>query len=95
MTGTLTYNNDDLEFTYDGKEYCVDVHATAEYYYSPGCMYRRNGDPGDPPEYDFEIIDIDATWYDITEEEPYEVEPDDSMKQYLVDLLYNMSESFE
>ena len=95
MTSTLTYNNDDLEFSYNGREYSVDVHATAEQYYSPGCMYRRNGDPGDPPEYDFEITDIDATWSDITEEEPYEVEPDDGMKQYLADLLNDMPESFE
>jgi len=95
MMSTLTYNNDDLEFSYNGREYSVDVHARAEYYYSPGCMYRRNGDPGDPPEYDFEITDIDATWYDITEEDSYEVEPDADMKWYLVDLLYDMSESFE
>lgn len=95
MTSTLTYSNDDLEFSYNGREYSVDVHATAECYYSPGCMYKRNGDPGDPPEYDFEITDIDATWVDITEEDSHEVEPDAGMKQYLVDLLNDMSESFE
>lgn len=95
MTSTLTYNNDDLEFTYNGRYYSVDVHATAECSYSPGCMYRRNGDPGDPPEYDFELTDIDATWYDITEEDNHKVEPDDSMKFYLTDLLYDLSDSFE
>jgi hypothetical protein len=31
---------------------CIDVYGVYTYY--PGCMYRPNGDPGDPPESDFD-----------------------------------------
>lgn len=24
--------------------------------YDPGCWYRRNGDPGDPPSFDYEVV---------------------------------------
>lgn len=58
------YKNDDLDITVDGKNYTVDVTARADYYYDAGCMYRRNGDPGDPPESEFEIEEVNAVWHD-------------------------------
>ena len=35
-----------------------EVDVIVEWSYSPGCWYRRNGDPGEPESYDwdFEII---------------------------------------
>lgn len=65
--GTYTkqfYENDALDITVDGKNYIVDVKASADYYYDPGCMYRRNGDPGDPPESEFSIEEVEAVWKD-------------------------------
>lgn len=49
-----------FEFDVDWGE---DVyHVEGSFYgtitFSPGTMYRRNGDPGDPPEYDSELEDI-------------------------------------
>lgn len=48
--------------TYNGTvtvdDYECTVSAECDYYYSPGCMYKRNGDPGDPPEEDFEVTDV-------------------------------------
>jgi hypothetical protein len=47
--------------SYDDEDVTVDFIATGTHYYSPGCMYRRNGDPGDPPEDDYEVESIDIT----------------------------------
>lgn len=45
--------------TYKGVYLDIDLCASGTYQYSPGCMYRRNGDPGDPPEEETEIDTID------------------------------------
>jgi hypothetical protein len=58
------YKNDALALTVNGVDYTVDVTAHADYYYDAGRMYMRNGDPGYPPESEFEIEDVDAVWYD-------------------------------
>lgn len=39
----------------------VEFTARGTYYYSPGSMYRNNGDPGDPPEEDIDVKSIDIT----------------------------------
>ena len=52
--------------TYKDVELNVYVNASGTYYYSPGCMYRRNGDPGDPPEEETEVTSIDIEHIFIT-----------------------------
>ena len=47
--------------SYDDEDVTVDFVATGTHYYSPGCMYRRNGDPGDPPEDEYNVDRIDIT----------------------------------
>lgn len=53
-----------------------------------GCFIP--GDWNNPSDGDFEITDIDAVWYDITETEdnPPEVEETGSMYAYLEEYLY-------
>lgn len=33
----------------------IELYVQASYYSSPGSMYARNGDPGEPPEESFDI----------------------------------------
>ena len=58
------YTNEELELTVNGVNYTIDVTAYADYYYDSGRMYMSNGDPGYPPESEFTIEDVDASWYD-------------------------------
>lgn len=41
-------------------DYYVVFEAAGTWYHTPGCMYRSNGDPGDPPvdEYNVESIEL-------------------------------------
>ena len=39
----------------DNVEYIVTFYAQGTYYYDPGCMYLRNGDPGYPPEEETDV----------------------------------------
>lgn len=55
--------------------------ARAEYEYIPGCAYRRNGDPGDPPDEIFEIIDVDIKTIKLWNEKLQDYEEVDS-KEY-------------
>jgi hypothetical protein len=55
------YNNDDYRIEYNGAEYSVALSAYGEGWYEPGTMYRSNGDPGDPPDGDWEIKEIDIS----------------------------------
>lgn len=66
MSRNNVYWDGSVHITYKDTELDVDVSASGTYYYSPGCMYRRNGDPGDPPEEDTEVdtIDIEGIWLD-------------------------------
>lgn len=69
----------------------VNVEATANYYYSPGRMYMRNGDPGYPSEEELDIEDVDATWYEVDEDgNETEVEPTSEMKSALDDYLNDL-----
>lgn len=59
MSKGNVYWDGSVTVTYKDIELDVDVTASGTYYYSPGCMYRRNGDPGDPPEEETDIVSID------------------------------------
>ena len=50
MTSKLTYSNQRMEIKVNENVLYANVEATADYWYYPGAMYRRNGDPGDPPD---------------------------------------------
>ena len=52
------FSQDDFEFEYEGKKYYAEVHASAFYQYIPGKMYHRNGDPGDPPDEIFDVLNV-------------------------------------
>ncbi len=62
------YWDGSVNITYKDVELDVDVSASGTYYYSPGCMYRRNGDPGDPPEEETTVdkLDVEAVYIDGT-----------------------------
>lgn len=76
MTSKLTYSNQRMEIKVNENVLYANVEATADYWYYPGTMYRRNGDPGDPPDEELEIdklkilevIDKDGNSVAITEE---------------------------
>ena len=42
------------------------VEAVGSYYYDPGCMYLRNGDPGYPPEEELTVTDVNIK--EVTDE---------------------------
>ena len=56
------YYNNKLEWSYEGRDYHINLRAKAKEYHDPGRQYLRNGDPGDPPEDDFELISVDAVF---------------------------------
>lgn len=66
---TCNYKNDDLDIDVDGVIYSVDVEATATYSHDDGCMYMRNGDPGYPPEDDFDIDEVNINSVTLIDEE--------------------------
>lgn len=68
-SGKASYSNDDLEIEIDGVFYSVDVEATASYYHDDGRMYMRNGDPGYPPDDDFEIDEVNINSVTLIDEE--------------------------
>ena len=59
MSRANQYYDGSVHVKVGNEEYDVDLTATAYYYYSPGTMYRRNGDPGDPPEEEFSVENVD------------------------------------
>lgn len=88
----LTYDDDSFYLGIEGKTYRLDIHAEANYWYTPGTMYRNNGDPGDPPDEDLEIEKVDANWYLLDEDgEETKVDATDDMTAELYDYLYDMS----
>ena len=86
MTATGTYKNKNLKLTVDGKEYTVDVSATAEYYYQPCVMYFKDG-TGQPEIEELEINEWSATWYDSDGNEVYDVtgRMEDELNEFLYD----------
>lgn len=87
-----TYANDELELEVGTVYYKIDVYAVADEYHDPGCMYLRNGDPGDPPEDSFELNSVDAVWYD---EDGNDVTPTKEMTDTLWEYLRKHKEQFE
>lgn len=53
--------NFDIEVDLGDNIYYVSGKYRGTVYYSPGSMYRSNGDPGDPPEYDSELEYFEVT----------------------------------
>lgn len=92
------YSNDDLEFEFEfeDKDYRVEVNAIAEEYHEPGRKYLSNGDPGYPPEDEFELKSVDSNWYLITDEDGSEirVEPSKRMTWALEDWLVDNQDKF-
>jgi hypothetical protein len=56
----LLYDDDDYTIEVGGFLYRLGVHARADYSYTPGSMYSRNGDPGNPPEESFELTSLEC-----------------------------------
>lgn len=60
------YEASDFEYNFEVEYEDSDIRSDAKMYYKyyPGTMYRSNGDPGDPPDWDTELegsIDITCT----------------------------------
>lgn len=89
------YYNNKLEWPYEGRDYHINLRAKAKEYHAPGRLYLRNGDPGDPPEDDFELKSVDAVWYLVTDGSEIEVKPTKEMVSDLEDWLESHSELFE
>lgn len=55
----FTYEEDEYLLTRKDKQYIVcgtcEAYFVSEWYYQPATMYRKNGDPGDPEEFDADI----------------------------------------
>ena len=87
----LTYDDDALYLDIEGKTYRLTVHAEADYWYTSGTMYRSNGDPGDPPDEELDLENVDANWYLLDEDgEEEKVDPTEEMLDELYDYLYEM-----
>lgn len=62
-------------------DYVVEYEASGTYFSDPGCMYLKNGDPGYPPEEDFEVTKIECmVKYEDLDRENEEV-PEDIVKE--------------
>jgi len=55
MRGDNIISNIEINITRDGEPRVFFVDVVISWYSSPGSMYTRNGDPGDPPEFDFDF----------------------------------------
>ena len=86
-TTPMVCRQDDLELDFNGKSYRVDVTAYAEY-------YAWGGDRWNPPEDSFDIVSVDAFWYDLTDDDT-PVEETKEMKDFLWDYLEKNQDLFE
>lgn len=76
-------------YTINGDEYEVEFTAYGTYYYDPGCMYLRNGDPGYPPEEDVEVeeVEIESLFrYDPVIDDGVEV-VDDAVEEAITEAI--------
>ena len=84
LTNELITASDNEGWEYDGI-----VNATFSYTNDPGSMYRRNGDPGDPPFEELECISFKLT--DVTkvneDGEEYSVDITDDIEQMFYDAV--------
>lgn len=96
--GKASYRNDCLEIEHEGITYTCDVSANAEWWEESGRMYMPNGDPGDPPDGDFEIVSVECTVYCADENgEAWEVMDEPTVKAVtdkVWDWLYNNQDDF-
>ena len=76
------YDNDDLELDVGEITYTVKVHATGTYTYEKETRW-------DPASSDFEIEDVDATWYDKNDNV---VEETSEMETALIDYLISKAD---
>lgn len=83
---------DELEFEYEDKLYSIECTAYGTYSYYPGCMYMRNGDPGYPPEENFDVDKVEAIWRD---EDGNKVEEAKDMRDALIEHFEDNPEWFE
>lgn len=64
---TFTYNEDDYLLKRDDKEYIIYGRCSADFtndwYYIPGKLWRCNGDPGEPSEFDTNISINERTYF--------------------------------
>ena len=50
--GTVEWKGEEVEFT---------ASVSCDWYHEDGCMYRRNGDPGDPPYDEYDNLTYEST----------------------------------
>ena len=88
----LSYENDSYTVSVNGKDYICYVRAEAEYWYDPGCMYLRNGDPGYPSEDDLEITELEVSDFELDDDPEYVVSDEEKtkIKSAVEDELYGM-----
>ena len=80
------YYNDDFEVIIDNTTYKCCVEAKAEAEHTPGTMYKRNGDPGDPPEDYFEVTSYEVS--NVTDADDASVD-DQEIAQKVYDDVYD------
>ena len=57
----MHFYNDDYEVELNDRIYHCCVEGTATSIHEPGTMYRRNGDPGDPPVDEFDVDSLEVS----------------------------------
>lgn len=60
------------EYELDGEDlyFWIEHSCTVSWYYVPATMYRDNGDPGDPEEYEYTVYYEQLPYEVVEEEEP-------------------------
>ena len=71
------YDNEELELTVGGIDYSVNVHATGTRWYSPATRI-------DPEENDFNLDNVEATWYVENGKVEETKEMHDALEEYLL-----------
>lgn len=88
--------NFDIEVDLGDNIYYVSGKYRGTVYYSPGSMYRSNGDPGDPPEYDskLEYFEVTSCTMNGSEEELNIIE-DSDLYDAIEEKLYELLDDVE
>jgi len=90
--GTKVSYSGNVRLTLDNKEYIIDVKAIADYWYQPCVMYFSDGS-GQPEDWDYEIENVDSTWYELDENgNKAQITPTEDMLEDLEDWLYENAE---
>ena len=92
MGTKVSYSNKNLNLTLDDRNYRIEVEAVADYWYQPCVMYFKDG-TGQPEDEDWEIQDVQSTWYEIDRKgNETLITPDDDMLECLEDWIYENAE---